>query len=190
MPWTPPTTIVAGQVLTAAYGNANIRDNSAYLKGVIDGTGTDRIPSRAMGLASARRSQGQVVSVPNNTYTPLYFDTVDGDSGGLTSAFTDRLTIPVSGWYYFGATLLWFTNPTGQRHVEISLNGGANAVAQDRRLAVGDSQRTTNLALGYRYCLAGDILRVYCSQTSGGALSLDVGAYASAFWATQYRDAS
>ncbi len=191
MPWTPPTTIVAGQVLTAAYGNANIRDNNAYLKGVIDGTGTDRIPSRALGLASARRSQGQVVSVPNNTYTPLYFDTVDGDSGGLTSAFTDRLTIPVAGWYDFGATLLWYINSVGQRHVEITLNGTApGAVAQDRRLAVGDSQRTTNLALGYRYFLVGDILRVFCSQTSGGALSLDVGAYASAFWATQYRDAS
>lgn len=191
MPWTPPTTIVAGQVLTAAYGNANIRDNSAYLKGVLDGTGTDRIPSRALGLASARRSQGQVVSVPNNTYTPLYFDTVDGDFGGLTSAFTDRLTIPINGWYYFGATLLWFINPTGQRHLEITLNGGlGTVVAQDRKLAVGDSQRTPNLALGYRYFVAGDILRVYCSQTSGGALSLDIGGGASAFWVTQYRDAS
>ncbi len=189
MPWTPPTTIVAGQVLTAAYGNANIRDNSAYLKGVVDGTGTDRIPSRALGLVFARKSQSQVVSIPNATYTPLYFDTVDGDVGGLTSAFTDRLTIPVAGWYHFGATLLWFINPTGQRHLEITLNGGG-PVAQDRRLAVADSQRTTNLALGYLYLAAGSILRAYCSQTSGGALSLDIGLGASTLWATQYRDAS
>ncbi len=122
MPYTPPGTITTGQVLTAALWNTQVRDNSAYLKAVIDGTGTDRIPSRALGLASARRSQGQVVSVPNNTYTPLYFDTVDEDYGGMTSAFTDRLTIPVAGWYDVGATLLWFINPTGQRHVEISLN--------------------------------------------------------------------
>ncbi len=184
MPWTPPTTIVAGQVLTAAYGNANIRDNSAYLKGVVSGTEADKIPSAALTTnVAGRKTQSQTVSVLHATYTPLYFDTVDLDQGGLTSAFTDRLTIPTAGFYHYGASLLWFINSVGHRHVEISLNSGSNAVAQDRKLAVGDNVRTTNNLVGFRYFLAGDILRVYCSQTSGGSLSLDIGLSASSFWA-------
>ncbi len=184
MPWTPPSTIVAGQVLTAAYGNANIRDNSAYLKGVVSGTEADKIPTAALTTnVAGRKSQSQIVSVANSTYTPLYFDTVDLDQGGLTSAFTDRLTIPTAGFYHFGASVLWFINATGQRHLEVTNNGAGTAIAQSRILAVGDSQRTPNAVNGFRYFPAGEILRVYCTQTSGGSLSLDVGASASSFWA-------
>lgn len=184
MPYNPPGTITVGDVITAAYLNAYVRDNPAYLKGVLSGTETDKIPTAALTTnVGGRKTHSQIVSVVHATYTALYFDTVDLDQGGLTSAFTDRLTIPTAGFYHFGASLLWFINAVGHRHVEISLNGGSNAVAQERKLAVGDGVRTTHNLAGFRYFLAGDILRVYCSQTSGGSLSLDIGLAASSFWA-------
>jgi len=189
MPYNPPGTINTADVITAAYLNAYVRDNPAYLKGVIDGTGTDRIPGRALGLVSARRTQSQVVSVPNNTLTPLYFDTVEFDDGGFTSAFTDRLTIPKTGYYLFGVTLMWFISPTGQRHVEMNYNSTAT-LRQQRIPAVGDSQRTPNALVDYRKLNAGDILTCMCSQTSGGALSLDVGPDASSFWIALAKDNS
>ncbi len=189
MPYNPPGTVTVQQPLTSALWNANVRDNAAYLKGVVDGTGTDRIPSKAMGLVSARRTQSQVVSVPNNSLTPLYFDTVEFDDGGFTSAFTDRLTIPKTGYYLFGVTLMWFINPTGQRHAEIRYNA-TSTLRQQRILAVGDSQRTPHVLVDYRKLNAGDILTCQCSQTSGGALSLDIGPDAASFWVALAKDNS
>ena len=47
MPFTAPVTVVSGSVITSAYGNQQIRDNIAYLKAVVDGTGADKIPNIA-----------------------------------------------------------------------------------------------------------------------------------------------
>lgn len=43
MPWTSPKTWVVGAILTAAELNTNVRDNLNYLKGLLDGTGTDAV---------------------------------------------------------------------------------------------------------------------------------------------------
>jgi hypothetical protein len=48
VPWSIPATVATGQIITAAYGNTYVRDNPAYLKAVIDGTGTDKIPGSAL----------------------------------------------------------------------------------------------------------------------------------------------
>lgn len=49
MAWTTPATVVTGDIITAAYGNTYVRDNTAYLKGLLDGTGgavTVTVPSQ------------------------------------------------------------------------------------------------------------------------------------------------
>jgi len=37
--WNSPSTVVTGDIITAAWGNTYVRDNTAYLKGLLDGTG-------------------------------------------------------------------------------------------------------------------------------------------------------
>lgn len=43
MAWTTPATVVTGDIITAAYGNTYVRDNTAYLKGLLDGTGSGTV---------------------------------------------------------------------------------------------------------------------------------------------------
>lgn len=195
MAYSAPLTVVAGSVLTAAYGNSQIRDNTAYLKGVVDGTGTDRIPSKALAIVSARKTQRQTVSILNATDTRLFFDTTNFDNGTIvTTGSPDILTIPRDGYYQFGATLLWFINAVGMRTIEVHAKtfGTTNdlTLRQQRILAVGDSLRTPNEIADYRFFTAGDQLWVICSQSSGAALSLDIGQFASSFWVAFHRDNS
>lgn len=39
MAWTTPSTIVTGDTIVASWANTYVRDNTAYLKGLLDGTG-------------------------------------------------------------------------------------------------------------------------------------------------------
>jgi len=43
MPWSAPATVVTGDIITAAWGNTYVRDNTAYLMGLLDGTGSGPI---------------------------------------------------------------------------------------------------------------------------------------------------
>lgn len=57
MAWTSPRTWTVGEKLTAALLNTHLRDQLLYLKGVIDGSGSDKITPTALNLTSTASLQ-------------------------------------------------------------------------------------------------------------------------------------
>src|SRR5262249_39512672 len=84
-------------------------------------------------LPQARVYNSAAISIANNTTTALTFDSERYDNGGLhsASANTDRLTVPITGLYAFGACIQWASNATGIRLFALTVNG--TTVVEDLR---------------------------------------------------------
>jgi hypothetical protein len=116
-------------------------------------------------------------SVSNNTETlvPNSSVTVNKDTDSGWDTTNSRYAIPVTGYYRLTFFGVWNANATGSRFLYITLNS-----TDDLSGSIGTNAGVPNatvrthqvIHVAHRLLSAGDLLRYYCFQDSGGALSL------------------
>lgn len=107
MAWTTPETAVAGDVLTAAWLNQNVRDNTNYLY--------------APPMCIARRNAAQ--SIADNTVTAISFDTEEVDTDSMFSPTSTDITIKTAGVYCLTGVAVLATAATTVMEARIRING-------------------------------------------------------------------
>jgi hypothetical protein len=144
---------VAGNKLTAAQLNSNVRDAVNFL-----------IAPPAVAL-----TQSASQSIPTAAFTALTWDTegVDSDNMHSTTVNTDRITAVTAGWYLVTAAVEFATSATGARIVNIKKNGtsvlaGNNAGPESFQMP----QSVTCLV----FLAVGDYVQALAYQASGGSL--------------------
>src|SRR6185312_17261357 len=111
-------TWVAGELVTAAYMNTNVRDAGNFLL--------------ATPTFQGRQSISQ--SMPNLTNTAVLFDTeiIDSDNVHSTTTNTSRYTPLTPGYYQFGGGVGWTLNTTGVRCAWFTFNGSTVVATQNK----------------------------------------------------------
>src|SRR5262249_32498032 len=108
-------------------------------------------------------------NINDSTLTTLAFDTENYDTDNYHDNITNnsRLTIPTTGYYGFGVSGLWGTQPVGYRKATIYQND-TTALSSDARTNVVSNEHSLSMEF---HLTAGDYLTVKVFQTSGGVLS-------------------
>lgn len=162
MAYVAPQTYVAGNVLTAAQLNQDLRDNVAFLAS----------PPRA----AANRITTQ--SITNNAWNLVTFTVEDTDSDGMFSTGSgDRFTCVTPGRYFVTFTAGFATNTTGLRGYAISKGTTvATGFFAEQLLSVATSGGHWASISGEVVLAAGETVSCQVFQNSGGALDLTPGA--------------
>lgn len=161
---TVPTqrTWTAGEVVTAAFLNSNVRDSVNFLL----------TPPRVL----LRQTSAQ--SIPLSTWTSVTFDTedFDNDNGHSTVSNTSRFTAVTAGWYTVGGSVAFTLAGTGQRAgTRWAVNGtalNASGIMLPQVVAVGSSYavpaqtRDVQLAVG-------DYLELQAFHTNSAATAVN-----------------
>lgn len=124
-------------------------------------------------IPSARAYNNTNISVANNTLVELTFNAERWDTDAIHSTVTNtgRLTCVTAGFYYINGGVLFAANATGQRSVQIRLNGTTN-IGGDPRVGAA-AAGGTRLAANTVYRLSvGDYVELVVFQNSGGALNV------------------
>lgn len=156
-------TWTAGEIVTAAMLNSNVRDAVNFLLGR---------PHLEVRATSAQ-------AMTNAAFTSVNFDTEDRDNDGTHSTVsnTSRLTCVTPGWYLPGGGVS-FTNTSngGQRIARFAINSTAVAASAGRNSS--DASLIYVVAPRSRavFLNAGDILEIqgFQDQTGGAALNTSV----------------
>lgn len=177
MAYTTPATFVAGNVLTAAQLNTNVRDNVAWIA-------TDSPACRAYNSANISHASSGVEQVV--TCNSERFDNATIHS---TSSNTSRLTVPsgAGGKYIFGGGLAWASSASGTyRQSIIKLNAATYIGIQT--LAPSASHFSSATIAGVYALAAADYIELWGNQDSGGALNMTVNAnYSPEVWMFWFR---
>ena len=157
MAWNTPKTWAVGDILTASDMNTYVRDNTDFLNAP----------------PSARVYNDADISVANNTLVALTFNTERWDTDTIhnTSTNTNRLTCQTAGLYHIYGTVLFAANATGQRAVQIKLNG-TTFIGGDMRVDAAASGGTRLTAVTEYSLSAADYVELVVFQDSGGALNV------------------
>lgn len=153
-------TWVAGEVVTAAHFNTNIRDVFNYLL--------------AKPIMKIRQTGAQ--SIPNNTHTALTFGAESFDTSGMhsTSVNTSRATAVYPGYYALAGGTSFAGNVTGVRGTYWSVN----ATPVDGSNALGPAVSAAAVQFPARgdmvFLNVGDYVELFTYQNSGGALNTSV----------------
>jgi hypothetical protein len=151
-------TWVAGEIVTAAYMNTNIRDAGNFLV--------------AVPIAVLRQTVAQ--SIPNSAFTALLLDTedIDRDGGHSTVTNTSRYTSQTQGWYTSQISTNFAANTVGQRTLVFRPNGGAATTYKNKvqGTAVGSVGSGSFVSSAHFFLNVGDYIEALCWQNSGGAL--------------------
>jgi hypothetical protein len=110
------------------------------------------------------------------TFTAVRFDVEDYDRGGFWRGFTTRtrLTVPTTGIYLVCGTVSFTNNATGQRVLQLRLNGSGSGIT-------GVAAQVSNLSGTYLAVptlvtvlslTAGDYIELFAYQDSGSQLTL------------------
>lgn len=154
-------TWVAGEIVTAAFMNTNIRDPGNFFL--------------SWPVFEGRQTAGQ--SIPNGTPTALLFDAedIDTDNGHSTSVNTSRYTPVTAGRFQISGGFTFVANATGVRNCDLwkngaSINAGsASYPANGANIARYPVRTMTMTANGTT-----DFFELAAFQSSGGALLTDV----------------
>jgi hypothetical protein len=142
---------------------------------------TTRVPSCSI----LRTSDG---TIDNNTdvYPSLTKSaTVEWDTDGFfDSGSPAGITIPVAGVYLLDLSFCWAGNATGWRSIGIVV--GSDIVARERIPPPGNALCMQQVSC-VRELAANDVVKMYCSQTSGGNLTMKANPYAPRLAATWLR---
>lgn len=153
------------------YGQV-IADGTEY---VWDGTVWQSLPA-----AAVLSFNGAATSLPNGTSVQMT-DTmlVTSEATGMTVA-GGAVTILASGKYWVGAQAQFVANGTGIRQIQINKNSTSSATnLLVQAVTAGTSAGAT--AVGCRRLVtlsAGDVVRAFIAQNSGGSLGIDTSAQA------------
>jgi hypothetical protein len=156
-------TWVAGEIVTAAYMNANVRDAGNFM----------------IGQPIAFLRQATLQSIPNNAFTSISLDTSDVDSDGGHSNITNnsRYTGKTAGWFQFSGGISIVVNATGARGAAWAKNGAAVSGGGALIQTVAATFPTWVAARTIPIQLNGttDFVEIQAFQNSGGALNTSTG---------------
>lgn len=155
-------TWVAGEVVTAAYMNSNIRDAGNFFL--------------ARPLAVLRQTVGQSVAT-SGSGAPLLFDAedIDSDNGHSTVTNTSRYTAQTTGWYLPSGGVGWTASATGRRGCWWLLTGtGVNGTESMLQTTAANSVCVPSRARPVFMTALTDYLELNGYQDTGGALTTSV----------------
>lgn len=160
MSWSAPVIHSTGDVVTASDWNIDSNDLT-FLDGLL--TGLDQFQVHL----------GTAVSINNNTFTTVAYDTVDSDTASGWSATTHTYTVQTAGMWNIGILMRWASNSTGNRGTQLAINGAGTPNIFPANLdpsSIGRQIVSVSLLLG-----VGDTVTVQGFQTSGSALNTGAG---------------
>ncbi|MGE5281856.1 MAG: hypothetical protein ACM3N0_05970 [Chloroflexota bacterium] len=131
-------------------------------------------PSKLAAVPAVSVTNSAQQSIANVTVTHVSFDTETFDTAELHSASQPtRLTAPIDGIYEVSATVIFPSNATGTRSLELMLNEATtNPIAGMRVQANGASDLTELTASGLVELSAGEFVQVSVLQSSGNSLNV------------------
>lgn len=132
----------------------------------------ERLESGGLGLG-ARVFNSANISIPNNVFTALTFDSEDYDNDDIHSTVlnTSRLTATTPGKYLIQANLAFALNTTGNRWGEILLNGATRIAIYNTGGPVSNGAQEVTPSVQDDLA-EGDFVEVRVHQDSGGALNI------------------
>lgn len=159
-----PVTVAPGNFLTAALWNQTV---TATLQALyVDG------PPRFTGYSSVGTSMAS-----GTTFLPIPLDTetVDTVGGHNPAVNPSRYVVQVAGTYIVTATACFAANSTGNRAVQIGVNGGSGATGM-RSVSANTGVNSWFGSVTAQLQLAvGDYVECMAWQTSGVSLSVPSG---------------
>jgi hypothetical protein len=117
-------------------------------------------------------------SISNAVFTAVLFNSEDYDTGGFHSTVTNtsRFTVPsgAGGLYLITANILFAANATGQRVLQVRLNGGSSGIAAiiGQQIVPSATYSSVVMVASILTLNAGDYVEVFAYQDSGGALNI------------------
>lgn len=188
--WTKPRTWVAGQTVTAAALNTDLRDDMKNIDerltfhGITSESALNKVKSAVCGV---RLTDAGTQAVDEYEQTTLTWDTETLDSDGFHDAGQPaRITIPagMGGYYIVSVAIRWQSNAGGSRSLWVEDDTGA---ALGREMVAPSGGTFTNQTLTFAAPLvAGDwiIARAY---QGGSSATLDVTKSGTANFFAAYR---
>ena len=143
----------------------------------------------------ARISRTAAQSIPDNTVTPIAFDTeactACSDSSNLhdNSTNNERFTIPAAAFCTVGGSVSFASNTGGAfRGLYIYLNGSGGTLLDNQQQTQGSGSNQFNngsvpisIVTGF-HAAANDYVELHAFQNSGGSLNINQASYTPIFW--------
>lgn len=170
MAYTTPRSWVAGDVLTAAQLNVDVRDNVSFLAN----------PPACRVYHNAAQSYANTATAVASAFNTERYDT-DTMHDNVTN--NSRITIKTAGLFLVEGTGAFAINATGGRFIGVKLNGTTflAAAVHPGNASLGGHMTVSTI---YKFAV-NDYIELTFAQNSGGALNLDAAAaYSPEFAAT------
>lgn len=155
-------TFVAGEVVLASYFNTNINGPISFLL--------------APPLFRGRQTSAQ--SLTSGTFAAVTLDAEDVDSanGHSTSSNTSRYTGQYAGWYGVSGGAGFAFNATGNRALDLRVNGAVVNGTQSNIATLTASSSTAQpvIATEFVFLNVNDYVELFAFQSSGGSLNTAV----------------
>lgn len=153
---------MAGEVVTAAYFNSNVRDAGNFFLGVP--------------IVQLRQTSTQTLTTATITAINMDAEDVDSDSGHSTVTNTSRYTPATAGWFQFSGKVSYAANATGRRGAIWLKNGsvvnGGGVTGPTTAASVCEVCATT---IQIQANGTTDYVEIAGFQESGGNLATSVG---------------
>ena len=162
-----------GAVTTAklpdgAVTTAKLPDGAVTTAKIIDGAVST---TKFAAIPGARVRSNATQPINSSTLTPLTFNTVDQNTGGVFDvAQPTRLTAPVAGTYVITASVSWSNSAAGFRELHIRLNGGTTNLALVSGGPTASNTAPEQNVATTCHLSAGDYVEAVVWQTSGGSM--------------------
>lgn len=170
----------AGYVAFLADGNvATAIDTEANLRDVLNSADVRFLAEALPALTEERprivraRCRLQIASFPalTATGTAVPWDTELADPAGMHGPVNpDRIVIPEAGWYHALGGARFPANATGYRVAQLRL--GPSTIVAETCVGAAPTRDTVFPVTDYFFANAGDFLRMFVEQNSGGTLNV------------------
>ena len=127
-------------------------------------------------------------SINNITWTTLTFDKESFDTNAMHDNVTNnsRLVAKVAGYYIIVGVIVYLSNATGLRYIQMRGNGGTFYAAPNIQIPAINGDTTTVVSLSFFQLAVNDYLELLAYQSSGGALNVMGGADPNGSWYTSF----
>ena len=155
---------IAGTVVIDSGAQTLTGKTIAYGSNTITG-----LPVSSYGYAAYYRNAAQ--SISNAAETIVGFDTAVATDSGVSNS-SGTFTINTTGLYTIAATVAYAANATGYRFVYFKKNSDALYYNEMMTTATSATNNVCVMSMFTGTLTAGDTIKVYTAQLSGGALNL------------------
>lgn len=151
----------AGEIVTAAMLNANVRDAINFLL--------------ARPYVSVYASATQSTTTAVWALILMQSEETDNDGMHSTSSLTSRLTAVTPGWYQVSGQVAFSgTSNVGSRNARLAVNGSAVTASGQTTTTGNAGVGIANLTTRAVFLNAGDYVEIQGMQTSGAALLTNI----------------